>query len=785
MDQLEQIAHKALNYAQKVLYFPVRHHSPACSHHLLKCIDKYRPESILIEGPRDAGKLIPLLNCSETVAPVNIYNYFRDTKGLIGDKDGIYHSYFPFLDYSPEYVALLEAEKRGIESSFIDLAYRDYLFHVNSSKESYNHDEYFFHSKYIERLCRDEECRNFNELWEKLFEMEGLFMETEEFCKTLLGYCLCARSSYSEKMLSTDGTSARENAMAEAIKKESSLKKRTLVVCGGFHISGIIELLKGDPLYPYVPELSNIDESAMESYVMAGSFRKVNQLNGYLSGMPHPSFYQTVWDNIKNRAPYSDSVLRHIALCAGSCRDYNSSVSLADEIEAYELSLRLNRMRNKKCPGVYELIDSVRAGFIKSDDSVYRNIIDERLFHTLQGDRLGTLSAKAKMPPLVVDFYNKVDSFSLKISNAENSKTLDLYKNQKHRKISHFFHILQFLGNGFASPVYGPDLVRSSHVGRKREKWIYSWKETVIENLTENSKYGGSLYEAAANKVLQLLKKRTTDSEEASRLLILSLVMGLKSSITTLVKAIDFCCRSDRSFSSLCKCLTILHSILENKLLQNKGHHESIEHLVSLCFQRAVTTMHSIKNCSRKRENETIEDLKEFYSVILKYDFCDRDLFLGELHALTKGENCNGAVNGAACGLLYGLKYVETPFILKQISGYLNASGDRLYESAQFLKGLFTTGRDILFLDESGLISGMNLFLKEIDEEVFLKLLPDLKIAFSYFTPAEIDCLAEKILFLFKGKQQGRETFYGEMNMLGEMERDITSQLDHWGVFHG
>lgn len=34
-----------------LLYFPVRHHSPACAFHLQKAIAAYQPDCILIEGP--------------------------------------------------------------------------------------------------------------------------------------------------------------------------------------------------------------------------------------------------------------------------------------------------------------------------------------------------------------------------------------------------------------------------------------------------------------------------------------------------------------------------------------------------------------------------------------------------------------------------------------------------------------------------------------------------------------------------------------------------------------
>ena len=52
-----------------VLYFPVRHHSPVCSFHLLRAVEAYGPDCILVEGPQNARHLIPVLIHPETKPP--------------------------------------------------------------------------------------------------------------------------------------------------------------------------------------------------------------------------------------------------------------------------------------------------------------------------------------------------------------------------------------------------------------------------------------------------------------------------------------------------------------------------------------------------------------------------------------------------------------------------------------------------------------------------------------------------------------------------------------------
>ena len=118
---------EACSYDKKRFYFPIRHHSPVCSYHLLKVIEKFNPDCILIEGPENANGLLPDITHKETEAPFAIYYSYRDKKGLVDDKKGDYRCYYAFLDYSPELVAMREAERRGIEYAFIDMPYEEIL----------------------------------------------------------------------------------------------------------------------------------------------------------------------------------------------------------------------------------------------------------------------------------------------------------------------------------------------------------------------------------------------------------------------------------------------------------------------------------------------------------------------------------------------------------------------------------------------------------------------------------------------------------------------------------
>ena len=102
MDKIDGLFRRAFNLKSNTVYFPIRHHSPACSYHLIKTIESYRPQVILIEGPYNTNGLIQDIVLEENRLPIAIYYSFNDSTGLLGKRDAKYMCYYPFLEYSPD-----------------------------------------------------------------------------------------------------------------------------------------------------------------------------------------------------------------------------------------------------------------------------------------------------------------------------------------------------------------------------------------------------------------------------------------------------------------------------------------------------------------------------------------------------------------------------------------------------------------------------------------------------------------------------------------------------------
>lgn len=792
MDKVRVLGQSAFDLQGPLLFFPIRHHSPACSHHLEKIIREYKPEAILIEGPRDGNRIIPHLADKETQTPVAIYCSVKDRRGELGVSDKTYHCYYPFLDYSPELHALRLASEMKCEASFIDLPYSDYL-PYHKADISYNSDYLLERSAYISLLCKKQGCRHFNELWEKLFEIDGFSMESLEFMIALLGYCVYARESYTQEDLLQDGTIAREKAMAQAIRKSQSKYNRTLVVTGGFHVKGIMDLLTEGQYEESTKESTpgdNLEKpeshSSLESqiYSMSYSFKSANQLGGYASGMPFPSFYQTLWEERGQANLHSRALLKYISLCGVQSRKKGSTVSLADEIEAYQVAKRLAALRGKREVGGYELIDSVISAFVKEDTTNTLSVAEEELSRLLVGSAVGTMTKLADTPPLVQDFYRLMKDFGLIKDSRKREVALQIYTRKKHRLESQFFYTMDFLDTHFCQKIHGPDFVTRTDMARVREVWSYQWNEETERSLIEKNMHGGTLSEVAQSFVGESLRENRTRAGEAAGLLIQSLLMGLQSTVAPLLDQLYAICQRDGGFSSLVDCLSHLNRCLDLDLLQSDSSRDRILDLISFTYQRCVSLLGYMGSLPQEEEIPFLDRLKEINYTQTKFPGCDGELFVDQLRELSQSTRTNRAICGAASGLLFGMKKLSSQEVILQTGSYLSGTGDQFLEASRFLLGLFMTARDILLTGDE-LIAGIDLFLEELEEDKFLTLLPQLRLAFSFFTPVEVDQIARRVVKHVTPLPQEAKTSplsHLDKTTLLRIDEEVTEQLQEWGV---
>ena len=774
----------------RVFYFPVRHHSPSCSFHLKKVIADFQPDCILIEGPENANELIRDMVDPGTQAPFCIYYSYRDKKELINEEKGDYRCYYPFLDYSPELVAMREGKLIGAKTCFMDLPYEEILIaekegtglRKQDEKSSYNDDRYLSENTFLSGVVERSGLRNFDEFWERHFEMEGLVEKTEDFLADMLYYCVLSRANTHADTLREDGCLAREAYMRTQIEKATNECQRVLVVTGGFHVAGLVGpqnwLLEDDAKTPIggvlfgekLPEgllvsekgkkLHNIDKNDKGVYLMSYSMEAADRLNGYCSGMPHPMFYQRIWEGLSEEkesdkegtidecagrtfSVYEQVILQFLVEVGKRVRQKEGYPSTFDEICAMTMCANLALLRGKPFPGVFELQDSVLSNYVKGEYQLATDKPMRVLFERLTGNLIGKLTENATLPPLCNDFEKLCHSYRLDIhSTTKKELTLSLFGKKKHREISAFLYRMEFLGTGFGVRKKGPNLRLRKDRNLIREIWEYHFQAQVMSVLIENSMYGGTIEEACrtlADKCFQ----EETDAGAASALVIRMFEMDLGFGNAGIWAKLSGIIQSCEDFFSLTSTFLNLIMLIEMKELY--GYDTDLMPLRNLVMQKLLALLGHLTNVKAEDASKVLEALKELYRALLQSgQEEEKSYFIEILHKMSEAPELNALLAGGVYGLLYAYGELTAEQIAESTRGYLLASGDKAGNAADFVRGLFYVARDVIFAWE-GMIDMLDDFLQRTNYEDFLKVLPQLRLAFSFFTPAEMDRLAGKV----------------------------------------
>src|SRR5690348_16250699 len=153
----------------RVIYFPVRHHSPACAWHIDRLIRELRPDAVLIEGPRDATPLLPLILHKKTRFPVAIYTTFVER---IAEGPPLRHAaYYPLCEYSPELAAIRAAQAVQANVRYIDLTFPEMVRAGRSDRgyiaRSLQDERHLFHSRFLRFACERAGARDPDDLWDQ------------------------------------------------------------------------------------------------------------------------------------------------------------------------------------------------------------------------------------------------------------------------------------------------------------------------------------------------------------------------------------------------------------------------------------------------------------------------------------------------------------------------------------------------------------------------------------------------------------------------------------------
>jgi len=435
-------------------------------------------------------------------------------------------------------------------------------------------------------------------------------------------------------------------------------------------------------------------------------------------------------------------------------------------------------LRGKKEPGLYELQDAALSSFVKGECSPSTDMPLRILQELNTGKQVGSLSADASRPPLLSDFEEQCQRLGFKIqAAAQQEVTLELFTKKKHLAMSRFLYQADFLGTGFGQRRKGADLLNRRDKSRIREVWTYRFSGQVLAALVDVSMSGGTVEEASRTQLTRQFAK-SRSSKEAARLMTQGFLMGFLEEQTGMGAHAKEVLADDGDFFSLTEGFSHLRMLYELQELYQVEDALELEDLLGICFQKIVQLLPSMSQIKDEQQQACMENCLALYQITGKKKFAHfQPVLLEAFERLLDKENIQPGLEGAVLGLLYGYDREYDSRIRKAAEGYLKGTDDMQMKSAVFLRGLFYTARDFVFVQE-GFLTMIDGLLEKLSAEAFLKLLPELRQAFGYFTPLETDRIAEKAAAFHGVKKQK----FLRGRMVSPLEYEYGELLDAYAV---
>ena len=703
-------------------------------------LHELRPAAVLVEGPDSFNPLLPLLldpGCQPPLAILCQADAGGDTPAS---------AFFPFCDYSPEWVGLRTGHQLGAKLAFIDLPWSDKAQlrgRGGDADHSLMAERYFQHSRHVDELAARVGCRDHNELWDHLFELRppAALADWRSLFRDVYHYCAETRVDYEPEVLEGDGSLPRERHMAAHIRHwRKQTQGNIVVLTGGFHTPALLQLCAGGGAS--VPRAA-----AAQDWLIRYSFDQLDARNGYGAGMPAPAYYQRIWEAL--RAGDQQPQLSVALDCMGGIAQQYSDLGLVERISTADVqaaalqSMRLADLRGHPGPGRHDLMDAMQSCFIKGALGESAHGLPDILRRYLGGSRMGQVPASAGAPPLLEDGRRLARQCRLRLDDAQvRNSRLEIYRKPAHRLRSRFLHLMRYLDGGLGRQLSGPDYLAGTGLDMLVEEWEVAWTPLVEARLVELASQGSTLQEVA----LRRLREQETalaaagQAQSAGRavgLLVQAAAVGLHDRLPALLDLLSRHLEADASFASVVQCARQLQTLWRAREPLGMRGQPGLQRLMQSCRPAALFLLPALADCKEEGESALVDAI-----LALREFGCSeygRGDALQQLHVLLGGmaarKGCAPGIAGAAAAILY-LDAAWDQQQLAQAATQRFGPGAQPVDAVRFLSGLMAAAPELL-VTQPALLQALDHVMDGWDERDFMRCLPELRRAFSTLKPVE------------------------------------------------
>ena len=749
---------KRLGLSSALAFFPVRHQSPTCAAKLEAFLPNFAPDVILVELPAPFEEHLEALLDPESRAPFALCAMTESkSPRFVARRDEIRaaeaprsRAYYPFCDYSPELVALRYAKASGAEVRFIDrfsllpeeetdTGEDDLPSAERALGERLGQDAgaWFGRSRFTAALCVRAGARDFDELWEALFEQGGWDESPEGWALAVGTYALATRRTFGQEELEADGTLVRERFMAAKIAEAAAQRgKRVLVVAGALHVVALGSARETLPELRRAPK----DDVEAEVRLVPYTFPRLDALLGYAPGMSGPAFYQHVWEARAEADPFAQAAERVLLETIRRARAEGDALGPADAIAALAFARELASLRGRPKIGRAEVIEAATSCFVKGELRVSGRRVIAALGEALRGSRMGKLGPKAGPSPLTRDFRETAEALGLLPSaGPPRGIELSLATSRKARRCSWFLHRTAWLGLGFATQVGAGD-AEGSEVAT--ERWSVAYAPEVDARLLELATEGASVEEAAARLLARAAREGEGRAGAIAACVGRGVRMGLEVICLRLAPALQAAIHADEDPRSLLEAARKLRRVRAQRARIGLPKAAWLDALGRAAYEAGTRGLGRLAQTSGARASDVPALLADLGGATLADDGMGpaRELVLAKARAAREFARATSPlVLGALDGLLVSLGAGHG----SELGAHFEAARGRPEAKGAYLEGLLALSPRAL-LDEPSLLEALVAHVSSGSFEGFLVSLPSLRRALTRLGPRELEELSSR-----------------------------------------
>lgn len=750
----------------------IRHHGPGSARNVKHFLEEVKPDIVLVEGPPEADGILQWVTHKELKPPVAILCYQPDNPQL--------SSFYPFAGFSPEWQAIQYARKNKIHVRFMDLpAAHQFAIEQENRKEAAVKPDATLDDEgagtdtginstalpnngmpyksatqqklhpglsrrvhqintstkyssaaetdgqpptvYTDPILHLAHAAGFDDgekWWEHMFEHrqnnEAVFEAVQEAMHAL-------REGIPENKNRLE--QLREAHMRKVVRQaEKEMFQNIAVICGAWHAPALSQMPKQKEDNDLLKGLPKIK---VECTWIPWTYQRLSFYSGYGAGIASPGWYHHVWKH-----PADDGTL-WMAKVASLFRKKQMDTSVAHVIEAVRLANSLASLRNLSKAGLEELNEATLS-ILCNGEPVMMALVQQEL---IVSNRIGEVPPEIPKPPLQLDIEKQQKKLRLPPAADWKDYLLDLRKeNDLGRSI--FLHRLQLLEIKWAARY------EVAGKGTFKEQWRLQWDPAFSIDIIEKGSWGNTVEEAASRYVIQKAADAHTLTDVCG-LLEKAIPAELANAVAVLIDQINNLAAASGDVMQLMEVLPGLVSVSRYGNVR-KTDASLVTAIITGMITRICVSLPAA--CTAVDEDasmhllELFRQMNDAVSILQQQEITTQ--WQQTLQTVAAGKSSSPVIAGYSTRLLADYHRIAGDDLVK-VFFYAMSTATAPAVAAAWLEG-FLKGSGTILLIDNNLWTVVNSWVEQLDEKVFMELLPLLRRTFANYTKPERRKLGEK-----------------------------------------